>query len=207
MQPENNNENAPQNMNDSHQTQTTAAPQRRGKKRWGLRFSFAFAALAVLLALACVWLWKQNSYHKYQVDHLITHLQAAQTALRHRDTDLRAITKVISAPDTVQVTLIHQQGTPPGEARLMYNARMGIVVYSGEIAPAPEKKSYQLWLVPSSGAPVSAGVVKANQDAGATVAHVPQNLSAKAFMVTLEPEGGQSQPNEAKVLVGAVGTP
>jgi len=86
---------------------------------------------------------------------------------------------------------------------VLYNARMGLGVYSGQIAPAPSGKSYQLWLVPSSGAPVSAGLVDANQQNGAVVVRLTPGLAPKAFAVTLEPLGGRPQPAGPMVLVGA----
>ena len=88
---------------------------------------------------------------------------------------------------------------------MVYNARMGLGVYSGQIAPAPAGKSYQLWLVPASGAPVNAGLVAANQENGAVVVRLAPGLVAKAFAVTLEPQGGMPQPTGPKVLVGAAG--
>jgi anti-sigma-K factor RskA len=86
---------------------------------------------------------------------------------------------------------------------VLYNARMGLGVYSGQIAPAPSGKSYQLWLVPSSGPPVSAGLVDANQQNGAVVVRLAPGLEPKAFAVTLEPYGGRPQPTGPMVLVGA----
>jgi anti-sigma-K factor RskA len=82
---------------------------------------------------------------------------------------------------------------------------MGLVVYSGQIAPAPADKSYQLWLVPSSGQPIDAGLVSANQDNGAVLVRLQSGLVAKAFAVTLEPLGGRPQPTGPKVLVGVAG--
>jgi anti-sigma-K factor RskA len=132
-------------------------------------------------------------------------LEQTQAESQREQAAIHAMTRVVNAPDTVQVSLAPQAGTPPGTAKVLYNARLGIVVYTGVIAPAPSDKSYQLWLVPASGAPVSAGLVEANQEGGAAVAHLPQGLSAKAFAVTMEPKGGRPQPTGPKVLVGAVG--
>jgi anti-sigma-K factor RskA len=111
--------------------------------------------------------------------------------------------QVSGAPDTAVITLLQQAGGPPGQAHVLYNARMGLAVYSGQIAPAPAGKSYQLWLVPANGSPVDAGLVEANQQNGAVVVHLSPGVAAKAFAVTLEPEGGRPQPTGPKVLVGA----
>lgn len=185
-------------------TQTVLKPAPR-RARWGLRFALGFALATIVLALVCSWLWKEDTLHEQQLSRVMTRLHQVQTESQQKQAAMQAMTKVMGAPDTVQVALAHQAGTPPGSAQVFYNARMGIVVYTGMIAPAPSDRSYQLWLVPSSGAPVNAGVVEANQGSGASVAHLPQGLAAKAFAVTLEPKGGRPQPTGPKVLVGAVG--
>lgn len=180
------------------------ARSQRRKTSWGLRFSLAFACAAVILAVATTLLWQQNQRRRENIHSLRAELQVSQTQTAQYAANARAITEVVGAPDTVQVALLQQPGGPPGQARLLYNARMGVVVYSGQIAPAPEDKSYQLWLVPSSGAPVSAGLVAANQQNEANVVRLQEGLAAKAFAVTLEPRGGKPQPTGPKVLVGAV---
>lgn len=185
------------------ETQTVLKPARQ-RARWGVRFSLGFAIAAVVLALACSWLWKMNTQHEQQLSRAMMRLEKTEAEAQRNQAAMQAMTRVMSAPDTVQVGLAHQMGTPPGTASVLYNARLGIVVYTGAISPAPSGKSYQLWLVPDSGAPVSAGLVEANQETGAAVAHLPQGLAAKAFAVTLEPAGGRPQPTGPKVLVGAV---
>lgn len=177
----------------------------RRHANWGLRFSLIFAIATIVLILICSWMWKLNNFRADELSNTIAQLKATESQAKSNQQAMQAMTQVISAPDTVRVTLAHQAGTPPGTADVYYNARMGVVVYTGVIAPAPSGQSYQLWLVPDSGAPVSAGLVEADQQKGAAVAHLPQGLSAKAFAVTLEPKGGRPQPTGPKVLVGAVG--
>jgi anti-sigma-K factor RskA len=182
-----------------------AQPDRIRRKSWGLRFSLSFGVTTIILAIATAWLWHLNQVRGKSISELRAQLEAAKQQAANYATKNRAITEALGAPDTVQITLQQQTGGPPGQAHVLYNARMGLVVYSGEIAPAPADKSYQLWLVPSSGMPVSMGLVEANQQNGAVV-HLQQGLVAKAFAVTLEQHGGVSQPTGRKVLVGAEGS-
>ncbi|MGH9589561.1 MAG: anti-sigma factor [Terracidiphilus sp.] len=181
-------------------------PAQPRKKRWGLTFSLSFAAAAVILAFACYWLGKDDRQQRQENRQLHAQLQAAQNEASQEAANLRAYADIIAAPDTVSVTLQQQAGGTPGQAHVLYNARMGLVVYSGQISPPPAGKSYQLWLVPSSGAPVNAGLIAANQQSGAAVAHTELGLGAKAFAVTLEPGGGSPQPTGPKVLAGTVGS-
>jgi anti-sigma-K factor RskA len=171
-------------------------PAKVKKIRWGLRFSFGFGLATAVLAFATFELARQDLDRGRQLNQL--HAQVAQ-----EQAALQAMGQVTGAPDSTQIALLQQPGGPPGQAHVTYNARMGMGVYSGQIAPAPSGKSYQLWLVPASGAPVSAGLVEANQQSGAVVVHLAPGLVAKAFAVTLEPQGGMPQPTGPKVLVGA----
>jgi anti-sigma-K factor RskA len=190
--------------NQPQPVQSVPAPVK--KKSWGLRFSLAFAAATVILALATSWLWKQNQQHSEEVRQLRAQLDAVQAKAAQDAATLREYSEVMGAPDSIPVTLQQQAGGPPGQAHVLYNARLGLMVYSGEIAPAPAGQSYQLWLVPAAGAPVDAGVLAANPQAGAVVVHLAQGIAAQAFAVTMEPLGGRPQPTGPKVLVGAVGS-
>jgi anti-sigma-K factor RskA len=175
---------------------TSSAPPKIGKKRWGLRFSFGFGLATALLAFATYEFAKQDLDRGKELKQLQAQLSEDAAALQ-------AMGQVTGAPDSAQITLLQQPNGPPGQAHMLYNARMGLGVYSGQIAPAPSGKSYQLWLVPSSGAPVSAGLVDANQQNGAVVVRLSPGLAPKAFAVTLEPYGGRPQPTGPMVLVGA----
>jgi anti-sigma-K factor RskA len=87
----------------------------------------------------------------------------------------------------------------------MYNAKMGMLMYDGEIEPAPSGKSYQLWLVPANGSPINAGVFTAvSGQPNHWMMKLPQGIEPKAFAVTLEPAGGMPQPTGPNVLVGGV---
>jgi len=175
-------------------TKPAATPPQK-KTRWGLRFSFGFALATAALAFSTFELAKQDIRRGKQIRQL--EVQAA-----HNAAAMQAMGEVAGAPDTAVITLLQQKDGPPGQAHVLYNARMGLAVYSGQIAPAPADKSYQLWLVPANGSPVDAGLVAANQQNGAIVVHLAPGVAAKAFAVTLEPRGGMPQPTGPKVLVG-----
>jgi anti-sigma-K factor RskA len=128
-------------------------------------------------------------------------VQTQQSQLAE-DTEVESLT---AQPNTIVVPLAQQPGQPAGSARVIYNAQRGLLVYDGQLETAPAKKSYQLWLVPANGNPISAGVF--NPSTGKTshwLIMLPPGTMAKAFAVTLEPAGGAPQPTGPKVLVGPV---
>ena len=128
-------------QNDKTAEEEDVVKPARKRARWGLRFSLGFALTTVILALLCWWLWKTNSMQEQRLSRVVTRLGDAQAAVQQEQTAMRAMTRVMSAPDTGHVGLTHQTGTPPGNGQVFYNARMGIVVYTGTIAPAPSDKT------------------------------------------------------------------
>jgi anti-sigma-K factor RskA len=111
---------------------------------------------------------------------------------------------LLESKDTVSVALAQQPGMPKGDIRVMYNPKMGMAMYDGWVEPAPANKSYQLWLVPKDGKPISAGVIDHGGPINPWMVKLPQGVAAKAFAVTLEPAGGMPQPTGPMVLVGPV---
>jgi anti-sigma-K factor RskA len=170
----------------------------REKSRWGW---WVLAPLAVGLAAATVLLWMENSRMQRELAALQQE-NSARVAIAHEDRQLVAL---LTAPDTVRVPLAPAEGTT-GTGEVRYNQRQGTLVYTGQLGALPPDKSYQLWLVPAEGSPISAGVFTPDASGNSTVL-LPQlgtGISAKAFAVTVEPAGGVPAPTGPKVLIGAV---
>ncbi len=175
-------------------------PERAGGffGRW---WAAVLVPVAAALALATIFLWSQ----KMQLDRQLADLRSSMQQLQKQLDDARAAEDLMSAHDTVVVALAAQRNMPQGSALVLYNARLGVMFYEGKLGPAPVGKSYQLWLVPVSGNPISAAVF--NPESAQTNAFTmkfPQGTIAKAFAVTLEPSGGRPQPTGPLVLVGPV---
>lgn len=98
-------------------------------------------------------------------------------------------------------------GLPPAPAargRLVWNTdRREAVLLTSGLPRAPAGKAYEAWII-AGGAPVAAGVFRADEDGGAI--HLLPRLDdlarVKTFAVTLEPETGTSVPTGPMVLAG-----
>jgi anti-sigma-K factor RskA len=71
--------------------------------------------------------------------------------------------------------------------------------------PLPENKTYELWVIPTSGAPVPAGLFRPDASGSASVLlpPIPQGLQAKAFGITIENAEGSNTPTAPIILSGA----
>jgi anti-sigma-K factor RskA len=166
--------------------------------RWGAAILIPAAAV---LALATILLWTEN----IRLDRQLAEQRAAIEAQQKQLDEARHTVDLMSAKDTVTVALASQPGMPKGAVHVMYNAKMGMLMCDGWVEPAPKDKSYQLWLVPMDGKPISAGVLSApSGPIDHWMMKLPQGVTAKAFAFTLEPSGGMPQPTGPMVLVGPV---
>jgi anti-sigma-K factor RskA len=181
------------------------APRASGSASVGGLFGRWWAAVLVpvgaALAIATIVLWNQ----KVQLDRQLAEMHATIEQQQAQLDEARDMAHLFEAKDTITVALAPKQGTPPSSAHVMYNAKMGMLMYDGKLDPTPADKSYQLWLVPMSGDPINAGVF--NPVAGQPnhwMMKLPPGTLPKAFAITLEPAGGMPHPTGPMVLVGAV---
>lgn len=182
----------------------TAAPAIPTRRRsWWL--TPALTAATLFFATLAGWFWMRDAQDAAQIEALETQLATTQAQSRDVARAAEETDHLLGMPGTVRVALAPMPGMPAGRAGVLYNARMGVALCAGELPPAPKGKSYQLWLVPMNGAPVSLQVFPAMKSTAMLMTHVAPGMAAKAFAVTVEPEGGMPQPTGPKVLVGVAG--
>ncbi|MGQ0539105.1 MAG: anti-sigma factor domain-containing protein [Gemmatimonadaceae bacterium] len=105
------------------------------------------------------------------------------------------------APDVESMKLV-SAGAPPS-ARLYWNRATGeIVLAAFALPPAAQGRTYQLWGIPSAGAPVSLGTFNTMPNgAGRHIARAPAGLAIAVAAVTEEPSSGSPQPTTQPFLV------
>ena len=170
------------------------------KRAW---WNWVLAPVAAALLMAAGMEWRESrrlGEELASVNH-----QLAEVRNERQRTEM--MLEVLAAQDTMSVKMA---GTPDAEmatGMVRYNARKGLVMYTAALPPPPAGKIYQMWLVPATGAPISAGIFSpgAHDARQMWMAEVPLNTEAKVFAVTVEPGGGGPQPTGPKVLVGVVG--
>jgi anti-sigma-K factor RskA len=166
--------------------------------RW---WTAILAPVGIAFAIATIFLWTEN----HRLDRQLSTMRSTLDQQQHELAEAREVADLMHSSDTVTIALAPMPGMPKGSAHVMFNAKMGMLMYDGKIDPAPPDKSYQLWIVPMKGDPISAGVFTAVRgEANHWMMKLPEGVVPKVFAVTMEPAGGMPQPTGPKVLVGAV---
>lgn len=138
---------------------------------------------------------------------LVAAVGAYAVRLQMRAGDLESSMAVLAAPDLVRIDLAGQPTAPGSSGRALWSRARGMVFATSNLAAAPAGKSYQLWVVPAAGAPISAGLVVPDPTGGGmTYFYTPPDIPAPtAVAVTLEPAGGVPAPTGEFYLVGKPG--
>ena len=160
----------------------------------------ALAALSLVLAVWAVALRTENN----ELSRQVRELEGKQQTMNAELTRARAVRELLIAPDTVKVSLAAGEAHPAPQGKVFYHRQKGLLFYAANLPALPSGKTYQLWLVPTQGNPISAGIFQTDAHGNGEVLlpPLPAGVAAKAFAVTVEPAGGVPQPTGPKVLVG-----
>jgi anti-sigma-K factor RskA len=119
----------------------------------------------------------------------------------------REVVSTLTSTDAMRVTLVAAAQTPPQpQGKAIYvRERASLIFLASNLASLPPQKAYELWLIPTNGAPIPAGVFKPDARGSATVIQppLPAGVEAKAFAITIEPEQGSATPTMPIVMMGA----
>lgn len=174
------------------------AQAKAGRGWWTLVPWVAAAAFGVGLVV----LWLQNSDLQQRIAGLQSE-SAQQSAELQR---AREVVLTLTATDAMRVTLVAAKTPPQPEGRAIYvRDRSSLIFLASNFQALPAQKAYELWLIPTSGAPIPAGVFKPDAHGSATVINppLPAGVQAKAFAITIEPESGSAAPTMPIVMMGA----
>jgi anti-sigma-K factor RskA len=154
---------------------------------------------AALLAVAIL-----TGIENRRVDHELTSLQMLVGEREQELARTRGVLDLLRSVGTVRVRLMSGAMKPLQEGRVFYHPKKGLLFFASNLPPLDEGKSYQLWYVPTEGAPSSAGVFAPDARGNATMMMASAAMSGnpKAFAVTIEPEGGVAAPSGPEVLAG-----
>jgi len=165
---------------------------------WGI-LGWAATAAIVIFALS---LWKENSALKTTLSSV-----SSQSARNARELEeLRRIAAPLIAPEAQHITLVSTRTPAQPQGKALYlRSRSSLVFLANNMPPLPPQKAYELWLIPTTGSPIPAGIFKPDAHGSASVVNppLPSGVEAKAFAITVENEAGASTPTMPIVMIGA----
>jgi Anti-sigma-K factor rskA/Putative zinc-finger len=160
------------------------------RPRW---LTFAPIAATLLLAIFGLALGRSNLRLRNRLDHTEAQLQEYQQQLAQA----QAVVDLLNAPDAQHLTLVKANTPPQPQIKMIYSPRKGgLLLMANNLDPLPQDKVYELWLLPMNGsAPMPAGTFKPQSNGSAMMDHsMTAGIEAKAFAITVEPEGGSQTP-------------
>ena len=158
--------------------------------------------VAGALAVGLVAVWFQNSDLQQRIAGLQS--QAAQQMAELQRA--REVVSTLTATDAMRVTLVAAKTPPQPQGKAIYvRDRSSLIFLASNFEALPPQKAYELWLIPTNGAPIPAGIFKPDAHGSATVINppLPAGVQAKAFAITVEPESGSSAPTMPILMIGA----
>jgi anti-sigma-K factor RskA len=167
-----------------------------GWLRW---LGWIVAALAIA---AAIYFFEHSSGLQRQ----ISAVNGQVTQLQAENARSQKLMDVLTSPDSAQVKLseTHRPARPAGH--VVYQEKTGAIVFvASGLRALPQRKSYDLWLIPADGqAPISAGLFRpdSNGSASLVLLSLPEGLKARSFSVTVEAAQGAQTPTLPIVMTG-----
>jgi len=146
------------------------------------------AACAALLALT---LWSVRSVRSDR---------AQIASLLAERNQLRETVEILSESDTRTVQF-GRNNQPHG--RVFVNRNQGLVFVGSQLPALTRDRTFQLWLIPATGAPQSAGVFRPNAAGDFVNVQTTPIDTARihAVAVSVEPPGGSAAPTTTPILI------
>jgi hypothetical protein len=164
-----------------------------GRLRPGWR-TLAPITVAATLAVISIGLLINNLKWRRNYENLAAQYQE----LKYNSALAREVMDMINDPKAVRMTLVSVKTAAQPQVRTVYKPERGhILVLANNLAPIPDDKVYELWLLPASGGtPMPAGTFRIDNKGNAMMMHAmeTEGIQARAFAITVEPAGGSKSP-------------
>lgn len=168
---------------------------------WWLVVPYAVSASLIVLA---VFLWSETRSLHQTIAKLGQRQSENETQLRQAQDLIHTLT----SPESKRITLAPVKAQPQPQGKAYYLSGSGHLIFlANNLAPLPANKVYELWLIPSTGSPLPAGLFQPDSRGTATIVNppLPAGVEAKAFAITIEPAGGSPAPTSEPIMLGTGG--
>lgn len=171
------------------------------RRTWWTILEWAAAAAAIVIV---VLLLHQNT----ELRRRITGIEANSITQQQQLAEAKELLATLTSADASHFTLIAAKTPPQPQGKAIYIRGSGTLVFLASNLPElPPQKTYELWLIPTSGAPIPAGIFKPDARGNAALIKppLPTGVEAKTFAITVEPGTGSTAPTSTPIMVGVGG--
>ena len=173
-----------------------------GHKKQGINWWPAFGVVTAGLVVSMAGFWMRDRQGRSE-------LADARKTILQQDAQIqqtRQMLTFLNAPETRLVGF--DQGQPKPRGNVFVNPRAGVLLIASNLPELESGKTYQMWLIPKSGAaPKPAGLFRRDTVGGAVhFLNEPVDIAATAaFAVSVEPAAGSQAPTTTPIIVAPVG--
>lgn len=178
-------------------------PPKRGSFGWVGWLGWIIAALAIAAAIYFV-------VHSSNLQSQINADNAQLKKLTEENARSQQVMDSLASPDAARIRLSETRRPERPTGHIIYQASSGALIFvASGLRILPQSKSYELWMIPDKGAPISAGLFRPEPNGTASVVllSLPQGIQAKAFSVTIESANGAPTPTLPIIMTGREPTP
>lgn len=168
------------------------------RRAWWSTFEWAAAAAAIVIVAL---LLRQNT----DLRRRLANLEANSTEQQQQLVQAKDLLTTLTSADAAHFTLVAGRTPPQPQGKAIYVRTSGTLVFLASNMPElPPQKTYELWLIPTSGAPIPAGLFRAGPHGSAALIKppLPTGVEAKTFAITVEPKEGSPAPTSTPIMVG-----
>lgn len=115
------------------------------------------------------------------------------------------VRRILAAGDLRRLDLAGTKAAPAAAGRAFWSPAEGLVVAFANLPATDAGRVYQLWVIPSGGSPIDAGLLDLQSDGRAlALARAGTSQRVRTVAITLEPAGGSPAPTLSNMI--AAGT-
>jgi anti-sigma-K factor RskA len=183
----------------AREPRSTTGVQSSARGSWWGWLGWVATAAMIVFALS---LWRED----ISLKAMLASARSGQAESARQLDELRKIAAPIIEPAAQRVTLVAVKTSPQPQGKAFYlRSRNSLVFLASNMPALPPEKAYELWLIPTSGNPIPAGVFKPDARGSASVVDppLPPGIEAKAFAITVENQAGSEKPTTPILMMGA----
>jgi anti-sigma-K factor RskA len=174
-------------------------PVRLAKRRsWWTALEWAAAAAGVAMILLFM---RQNT----DLRERVAALEANSSGQQQQLLQAKELIATLTSADAAHFTLVASKTPPQPQGKAIYVRSTSTLVFLASNMPElPPQKIYELWLIPTTGAPIPAGLFRPDAHGSAALIKppLPPGVEAKTFAITVEPQAGSPAPTSTPIMVG-----